>query len=103
MCRNLFAIVLTSIAISASVPAMAQPTAASPSPAALSGLQPSSFTEHNKANAQHSAAQAELASLNPDTAPDHKPDSGWKYLTTLLTTLVLIGAIAVRRYAAGSH
>ena len=99
MCRNLFAIVLTSVVISVSAPAMAHPTAASPSLATLSALQPSSVTEHDTVNAQHSAAQAELASLNPDTAPDHKPDSGWKYLTTL----VLIGAIAVRRYAAGSH
>ena len=102
MCRNLFAIVLTSVVISVSALAMARPTAAGLSPATLSALQPSSFAEHNIVNAQHSVAQPELSALDPDTAPDHKPDSGWKYLTTLLTTLVLIGAIAVRRYAAES-
>ena len=102
MCRTLFAIVLTSVVISASAPAMAHPTAASLRPATQSTLQASSFDECNTVTTQHSAAQPELAALNPDTAPDHKSDSGWKYLTTLLTTLVLIGAIAVRRYAAES-
>jgi hypothetical protein len=31
-----------------------------------------------------------------------KTDSGWHYLGTLLATLVLIGAIAVRRHTAGN-
>ena len=103
MCRNLFTIVLTTGVISASASTIAHPTAADLKPAALSALQPSDFAERNKVNALYRAAPAQAAAPNPATTQIVQADSDWKYLATLLTTLVLIGAIAVRRYTAERH
>lgn len=104
MCRNLFTIVLiTGITSASASTTTAHPTAADLRPAALSALQPSDFVDRHKLNTLYRTAPAQLAAPNPATTPGIQADSDCKYLATLLTTLVSIGATAVLRYPAEGH
>lgn len=98
MCRNLFTIVLTTGIISATAPASAasHPSAADLKPAELQALQPTDLVERHKVSTLYLTAPAQLAAPNPTTTPGVQADSDWKYLATLLTTLVLTGATTVQ-------
>ena len=103
MCRNLFAIVMTSGLFLVAAPSVAQSTTAALGQAELPVLQPARFSERNQVSALPNAAPAELSAGSQDKNGPGKTDSGWKYLTTLFTTVVLIGVIAVRRHSGERH
>lgn len=103
MCRNLLLIVMTTGVISAQASTHVHPVAAELKPSAVTAaVQPLDSSERNKVHALYSTSTAVKASPKPSPTLNAEPDSGWKYLTTLLTTLVLIGVIAARRYSAES-
>lgn len=100
MRRALFTIVLTTgIFASATTPAHTIPTKLKPEASAALKLE--SRSELIKISTQNRSAIAPTAPRNPAQSHSGKDDSGWKYAATLLTTLALIGAIAVRRHKPG--
>ena len=76
------------------------PASLKPEAVAVLALQPD--PERAKMNASYRPAPSQTITLNPVANQADKEDSDWRYLSTLLTTLVLIGVIAVRRHTAGN-
>lgn len=115
MRRALFTTALTTLIIltSAYTPAHASPAVLKPAViAAPNSLNSAEHITISSSSLQRAAPIQTIAlnastntnpATNPATMKADQPDSGWQYPATLLTTLVLIGIIAVRRHTAGRH
>jgi hypothetical protein len=84
-----------------STPAGTTPSELKPATVAALTLQP--VPDHANINASYRPETAQPVAMNSVGSQADKADTGWRYLGTLLATLVLIGAIAVRRHTAGKH
>jgi hypothetical protein len=81
--------------------APARQVAANSTPESVAALQLPAESKHAKINTSYRSAQAQISSPHLTDSPANKADSGWQYLGTLLSTLALIGTIAIRRHMAG--
>lgn len=124
MCRSLFTFVFTGalFVASASTPAHTTPAGLPLESVSANELKVQSSPERISSNtalqptsAQHPASTQTVAltyqgadhitpipvAVNPAASHTEKDDSGWRYMTGLLSTLALIGTIALRRHIAG--